>query len=261
MCLATTTVLSEEQIEELVVQNHGWAESIARSVARAWNMDWQLDGLDGAAMEALLFCARRFDPARGVPFRAYARKRIHEASSDAARKTRSWQRGMAGTQADGRAREISAELLNVFPELRSGEMPIFEEGGEEDLRGSIRQLLMGANIIAARMDGDEKSVEEAMDTKRTVEVMASLDLVHQLILWRVYWEGLSMRGVADDWETDELNIIREHKALLTFLHKSISRGKLAQVPKVRPGLKTISVRVKREGKKPPFTELLRGAIP
>jgi RNA polymerase sigma factor for flagellar operon FliA len=254
-------VLSEEEIESLVHQNHGWAESIARSVARAWNMDWQLDGLDGAAMEALLFCVRRFDPSRGVPFRAYARKRIHEASSDAARKTHSWQRGMAGTQADGRAREISAELLNVFPELRSGELPIFEEGGEDDLRGSIRNLLMGANIIAARMDGSEKSAEEAMDTKRTVEVMANLDLVHQLLLWRVYWEGLSMRGVADDWGTDELNIIREHKALLTFLHKSISRGKVSQVPKVRPGLKTISLKVKREGQKAPFSQLLRGATP
>ena len=70
-----------------------------------------------------------------------------------------------------------------------------------------------------------------------------------------------MRGVADDWDTDELNIIREHKALLTFLHKSISRGKVSQVPKVRPGLKTISIKVKREGQKPPFSQLLKGATP
>jgi DNA-directed RNA polymerase specialized sigma subunit len=259
--LSTTPILSEDQINDLVLENHGWTESIARSVARAWNMDWQLDGLDGAAMEALLFCARRYDPSRGVPFRAYARKRIHEASTEAARKTRSWQTGMAGGQTDTRAREISAELLNVFPDLRSGEVPIFEDGGEDDIRGSIRQLLMGANIIAARMDGNEKSVEEAMDTKRTVEVMAQLEVVHQLILWRIYWEGLSMRGVADDWETDELNIIREHKALLAFLHKSISKGKVAQVPKVRPGLKTISLRFRKEGKKPPFSELMRGATP
>ena len=41
-----------------MLQDHyGWAESIARAVARAWNLDWRLDGLDGAAMEALIFCS------------------------------------------------------------------------------------------------------------------------------------------------------------------------------------------------------------
>jgi len=65
--------LSQEEANNLVVEHHGWAESIARSVARAWNLDWRLDGLDGAAMEALIFCSRRFDPGRGIPFKGYAR--------------------------------------------------------------------------------------------------------------------------------------------------------------------------------------------
>src|SRR5262245_28432393 len=90
-------MLSIEEADQLVLEHQGWAESIARSVARAWNMDWRLDGLDGAAMEALIFCARRFDPARGVPFRGYARKRIHEASTDAARKSRGWRKGLGTT--------------------------------------------------------------------------------------------------------------------------------------------------------------------
>ena len=85
---------SEKLVELLVEENAGWAASIARSVARAWNMDWQLDGLDGGAYEGLLFCARRYDPTLGVPFRAYARRRIHEASTEEARKSKNWKKGV-----------------------------------------------------------------------------------------------------------------------------------------------------------------------
>lgn len=117
--------LSPAEIENLVVEHQGWAESIARSVARAWNMDWRSDGLDGAAMEALIFCARRFDPARGVPFKGYARRRIHEASTEEARKSRNWKLGIgSNAKTDHRAREVSAQLLEIFPEIRDGHIPV-----------------------------------------------------------------------------------------------------------------------------------------
>jgi DNA-directed RNA polymerase specialized sigma subunit len=142
--------LSIEAANELVLEHQGWAESIARSVARAWNMDWQLDGLDGAAMEALIFCARRYQPNRGVPFKGYARRRIHEASTEAARKSKGWKRSLAAMPAaEQRAREISADLFNIFPELRTGELP--DSGDAKgDMRGAVRQLLMGAALLSAR---------------------------------------------------------------------------------------------------------------
>ena len=106
---------SEEFIARLIEDHMGWATSIAKSVARAWNMDWQLDGLDGGAYEGLLFCARRFDPARGVPFRGYARRRIHEACTEEARKSKEWQRG-TGSQSEEEveARELSPSYLMRF---------------------------------------------------------------------------------------------------------------------------------------------------
>src|SRR5262245_11688360 len=123
--------LSLEEANSLVVEHQGWAESIARSVARAWNMDWRLDGLDGAALEALIFCARRFEPARGVPFKGYARKRIHEASTEAARKCRTWKKSLTSSTQDDASREISLELLQIFPGLRSGRLPGGDDGGED----------------------------------------------------------------------------------------------------------------------------------
>lgn len=248
-------VLTHEEAETLILEHRGWAESIARSVARAWNMDWQLDGLDGAAMEALIFCARRFKPDLGVPFRGYARKRIHEASTEQARRSRGWR---SGSRAEQQAREISAELLNVFPELRMGQLPGSDDSGDEagDRRGAVRQLLMGASLIAAQRSLVTASLEDAMDIKRTVEIMAKLEPVHQTLLWKIYWEGLSLRNVADEWETDELNVIREHKVLLEYLQNSLTKSKRPSTVKVRPGLKPIAIKLKKKSETGEFSRLL-----
>ncbi len=251
-------ILTLEEANQLVLEHQGWAESIARSVARSWNMDWRLDGLDGAAMEALIFCARRFQPSRGVPFRGYARKRIHEASTEAARRSRGWKRGSM-SNAEQQAREISAELFNVFPELRNGELPGGDDygEGEDGARSSIRELLVGASIIAFKQGIANDQPDEAIDYKRMVHYIATLELVHQIMLWKLYWEGSSMRNLATEWEIDELNIVREHKVILAFLTKSFSKGKPAPCPKVRPGLKAVGIKLKREEPLGPFSKILK----
>ena len=270
--MAEGTGIPRNEADDLVVLERGWAESIARSVARAWNLDWQQDGLDGAAMEALIFCARRFDPARGVPFRGYARRRIHEASTDAARRTKNWRNGVAActrsesvpnSVVQGQARQLSADLLTIFPDLRSGELPLVEsgEGGGGDdgdeVRGAIRQLIVGASILAARQGENSDQPDDLLDLKRMVTHLTGLEPIHQMIMYKLYWEGFSMRSVADEWKTDELNIIREHKVLLAFLSKCLAKGKSLAPPKVRPGLKDIAARLKNDLGPGQFLELVR----
>lgn len=241
--------LSIEEANNMVVEYQGWSESIAKSVARAWNLDWRSDGLDGAAFEALVFCSRRFDPKLGVPFKGYARKRIHEASSEAARRCKSWQQGV-GTKSRSEkvAREVSAELLTVYPELRSGRIS-FDEGdgdGEGGMRGIVQQLLVSASVFAAKFGQNDTSLDQLVDYKRIVQVLAGMEPLHQSIMWQIYWEGASLRAVAEAWETDELNVIREHKVLLQFLAKSLTKGKQSKIPRVRPGLKGMSHKLKQK---------------
>ena len=253
--------LTIEEANELVVEHQGWAESIARSVARSWNMDWRLDGLDGAAMEALIFCSRRFDPERGVPFKGYARKRVHEASTDAARKCKSWARGVGtSSAAQRRAREVSADLFSIFPELRSGALPFPEEVSgsvEGDTRAAIRHLLISANLLVARQGIASALPDEAMDYKKLIMILGEIEPIHQMIMWKVYWEGLSLRNVADNWDTDELNVIREHKVLLSYLQKSISKGNSKPIPKLRPGLRKVAVKLKKEKLETPFADIIQ----
>lgn len=258
---ATPRGISIEEANQLVLEHKGWAESIAKSVARAWNLDWQLDGLDGAALEALLFCARRFQPDRGVPFRGYARKRIHEAATEAARKSKGWSRDMTGgSRTERLAREVSVELFNVFPELRAGMLPFGEDqGSDRGARYAIQQLLVGASIIAAKQGLANATPDELLDYKTMIGFLAELDAFHQAMLWRVYWEGESLRSVAAEWQTDELNVIREHKVVLEYVQKSIVRGQAMKPPRIRPGLREVSFVVKRREPMGVFSKLVRQA--
>lgn len=249
-------------VASLVEEHAGWAASIARCVARAWNLDWQLDGLDGGAYEALIFCARRFDPTLGVPFRAYARRRIHEASTEEARKSKSWQRAVgANTQAEQDSREISARLFEVFPELRDGLLPMSDEEGEDGMRGSVRQLLASASMLAALNELTKGGAEAAVDYKRMLEVIAELEHVHQAIIWGIYYGGQSMRSMAEDWGIDELNVIREHKELIQYIFQKISNPQKAiKKPRVRPGLRALAQQMKKGKEQPPFARFLREVV-
>ena len=250
--------LSIEEANQLVLENKGWAESIAISVARAWSLDWQSDGLDGAAMEALIFCARRFVPSRGVPFRGYARKRIHEATTEAARKSKGWTRtNDSAAQTERLAREVSAELFNVFPELRSGQLPYDnDEDADRDTRMALQRMLIGASVIATKQGIEAALPDEALDFKRMLETLTSMSELHQMLIWKVYWEGVSLRSLASEWETDELNVIREHKLILDYLQKAFGKGRAAKAPRIRPGLQDVAQRLSRERLKNPFTQII-----
>lgn len=60
-------------------------EITARQVARSIGASVELDDLRSFGREGLLDAARRFDPARGVPFRAYANFRVRGAMIDGVR--------------------------------------------------------------------------------------------------------------------------------------------------------------------------------
>jgi RNA polymerase sigma factor (sigma-70 family) len=254
---------SESLIAILVEDNLGWATSIAKAVARGWNLDWQLDGIDGGAFEALLFCARRYDPAMGVPFRGYARRRIHESCTDEARKSKSWQQSTGGddSEVEMEARELSAKIFDLFPELRDGFLPTAVTAGEEQtaIKSSIRQLLTGASLISAFNESTTENQENLVDYKRLIELIAGMEPVHQDILWGIYYQGTSMRGLAEEWGLDDLSIIREHKEILAFLAEKFESGKAIPESaklKVRRGLKAKALELRKSKDKGAFAKIL-----
>jgi len=254
--------LNEAEVAKLVEEHLGWATAIAKSVARSWNLDWQLDGLDGGAYEGLLFCANRYDPARGIPFKGYARRRIHEAATEEARKSKSWQRGVGcGSEEEQATRDISFTLLKIFPEIRNGLLPKSSEEDGDDTRRSVQQLLTGASLIAAFQQSPKDNPELAMEFSELINTAKSLEPVHQAILYEIYWKGQSMRGLASEWEIDELSVIREHKEILAFVFEALEAPSSVSIKplKVRRSLRIIAQKMKKENTSSPFESAFTAA--
>lgn len=253
----------EKLVAKLVEEHLGWASAIAKSVARSWNLDWQLDGLDGGAYEGLLFCAKRFDPTRGVPFKAYARRRIHESATEEARKSKSWQQGVGcGSEEEQTARDISFTLLKIFPEIREGLLPHSDEEDGDITRRSVQQLLTGASLIAAFQQSPRDNPELAIEFNQLISIARSLEPVHQAILYELYWKGQSMRGLAADWGIDELSIMREHKEILLYLFASLEApsSQTTRAIKVRRSLRVIAQKMKKQNLNSPFESAFSAGI-
>lgn len=247
---------SPELIDKLVSENLGWAEAIARNIARSWNLDWQMDGLDGGAFEGLLFCATRYNESLGVPFRAYARRRIHEAATEEARKSKNWRRATgSNTEASDQAREISAQLFQLFPELHSGTIDASTEFAEDSLQIAVKSLLAGASLLAIAKEQKDQP-DDILEYKEMLTQISSLPPIHQTILWELYWIGKSMRSLASEWGIDELTIIREHSSILIFLEegmKTNSSQNAGKSLKIRPTLRPLAESYYNGNWKSPFS--------
>lgn len=240
--------------EDLIIQNKGWAESIARAVARAWKLDPEVDGLIGSALEALVECANRYDHTRGIPFRAYARRRVHEAACDAARNTKAWAEGQVFSGSlDAKARSTAYELLKRFPELRSGQICDDSIGGT--LRSSVRQLILGATLVHLKESWENHADFDFHDYNKLIKAVCSLHVAHQWIIWKVYWEGYSLRGLAAEWQADPLTIIREHQAILNYLLGAFNKKQGLSPPKLRPSLRRVISASGKVLQKSPFLDL------
>ena len=86
---------------------------LARQVRRSLGPTIELGELESFGREGLLDAARRYDPARGVPFRAYARYRVRGAITDGvrslARLPRRLHARLAALDAGARVSEGAAE--------------------------------------------------------------------------------------------------------------------------------------------------------
>ena len=248
---------SEELVHKLVEDFRGWAISISKSVARAWGLDFELDGLDGCAYEALHGCAMRFDPNFGVPFKSFARKRIHESCTKEAHNCKNWSYGsLATTEVEQEAREISFKLFNIFPELHDGALPVEATGCESELRSSIRHLLASATIISAFKNDISQNPEAGLEYKEMLGTLADLDPIHQNILWELYWQGQSMRALASEWGIDELVIVREHQSILEHISTRLENPKATASKrlKIRPKLRDLTDKVSNALELSPFAK-------
>lgn len=79
--------------DTLAVEHLEWARGIARHVATLLPTWFSADDLIGPVEIALVKLAEQYDPGRGIPFRAFAQRRIYGACFDSVRRKEYIERG------------------------------------------------------------------------------------------------------------------------------------------------------------------------
>jgi RNA polymerase sigma factor FliA len=131
-------------------------EIIARQVSRAIGRGLELDDLLSYGREGLLDAARRYEPSRGVPFRAYANYRVRGAIIDGVRRMgrlpRRLHDRLRGLEALGRTSEGVLEDVQqpVPPGTTSAQA---ELQLTEHLAAMATAMAVG--LVASRARGDE----------------------------------------------------------------------------------------------------------
>ncbi|MEZ4220280.1 MAG: sigma-70 family RNA polymerase sigma factor [Polyangiaceae bacterium] len=199
------------EVLERFNQNLDLVEIIARQVGRTLGRVSELEDLVSYGQEGLLDAARRYDPERGVPFRAYANFRVRGAVIDGVRALshlpRRAHERLAAYQAATRYAEGAAEDVLSGPAAAKREDAARALG--EHLAGMAAAMAVGLVAHTARGDegehvgvAREDSPEEAVGRAELLQVVreAIADLPEQEaeLVRRHYLEGDRFDHVAEE---------------------------------------------------------------
>jgi len=180
-------------------------EIIAARIARSVGRGVEFDDLVGTGREGLLDAARRFDPTRGVPFRAYANFRVQGAILDALRQLsalprRAYER-VAALEAATIVSEGEAE--QAFASGRATAPSAADRALAEHLSAIALAAAVGIATEGHREAGDEEdNPEDALARAELIHfvrgALNELSKVEAEVVRRHYFEGERLEDIARD---------------------------------------------------------------
>ena len=211
----------------------GLVEVIARQVARAVGTTTDYDDLLGAGREGLFDAARKFDPSRGIPFRAYANLRVRGAVIDGVRRQshmprRAHERLLAmeasGAVSEGNFRWVHSPAVE----------PLAPGEAEERLSRHVSAMATAAAVSVIARDCETTSSGDPEDVATPEEQFAQaemLDLIRRnidelasgeaAVLRAYYFEGKSFIQIADQFNYSKSWVCRLHTQAMSRLTKLI----------------------------------------
>lgn len=224
------------EVRERFEANLDLVDILARQIGRRFGEFVELDDLLSYGREGLLDAARRFDVARGVPFRAYANFRVRGAIIDGvrtmARVPRRVHERLGALAALARVSEGAIEDLQVAPP--PGAQPADAERALADhLRSMATAMAMGLLAPTARDDDGEPipvvdaetTPEEALGKaelmRLVTDAIAELPAQEAELLKRHYLHGDRFDLVAQELGLSKSWASRLHTRALGRLSKRL----------------------------------------
>ena len=203
-------------------------EIVAAQISRSVGRSIEFDDLVGAGREGLLDAARRFEPARGVPFRAFANFRVRGAMLDGVRQLsllprRAYER-IAALEAAASVSEGEAEHA-----FASGQA-VDPSAADRALAEHLSAVAMAAAVgIATETRGEstdsDDSPEEALARAELIQIVrgaiAELSKEEAELVRRHYLEGERLETIAQDLDLSKSWASRLHTRAIARLSKRL----------------------------------------
>lgn len=188
------------EVLQLFEANLNLVEIIARQIGRRSGEPLELDDLRSYGREGLLDAARRFDPTRGVPFRAYANFRVRGSIIDGiramARVPRRVHQTLSAISAADRVSEGALEDLQVGPPPGATAADA-EQALAEHLRNMATAMAIGLLAAPGRDDeGEPTPVDDAASSPE--EALSRAELLNLVT------------AAIDQLPADEAELVRRH---------------------------------------------------
>ncbi|HVG56881.1 MAG TPA: RNA polymerase sigma factor FliA [Vicinamibacterales bacterium] len=202
--------IAVDESNSLVLKHLGLVKTLASRLAHRVPSHIELSELISVGMMGLVEASRRFEPSRGVPFDAFARRRIHGAMVDALRELDSTPRSVRKLR-----RQIDDAILRLRHTLKreptaaeiAGQLHISEDDYDRLLDhirssdiGAVRQLETGPDgapivDIAIEDDGTELRLERAELRRHLVEAIQMLPERERRILELYHEHDLTLAEI------------------------------------------------------------------
>lgn len=234
---ATTTRLKPSDAPEVLERFHAELELvniIASQVARSLGRGVEFDDLVSAGREGLLDAARRYDAARGIPFRAYANFRVRGAVLDGVRQMsalprRAYER-LAAMEAAVAVSEGEAQFAFAKPASAMSDADA-ETCLDEQLAVMATAAAIGLVTESARGESEGAEATPDVDPElafaqaevvATVRAaLAELAPVERDIITRHYLQAEGMGSIASDMNVSKSWISRIHTRAMARLTKKL----------------------------------------
>ncbi len=208
--------------KELILSYLPLVDVLAKRIARITGANWEDLRQDGAI--GLIKAVARFDPDKGVPFRAFARSYINGAIFDSSELTRDIARRQ--DEIYRKVRQAEAELTQTLQRN-----PTIEEVAEktglsvDQIRNAIDAK--GLAFAGALPDTEGPSVSGLIETPRPeraiflLQALAHLDTREQQIIRLYYWEDQPHEEIALKLGLTVSNVIKIRQRALDKLRKRL----------------------------------------
>jgi RNA polymerase sigma factor for flagellar operon FliA len=208
---------ADERIEErnrLVVQHVGLVKTLARQVAQRVPSQVEVNELVSVGMVGLVDAAGRYQPSLGVPFDAFARRRVHGAMLDSLREL-DW----APRSVRKMRRDVDALIARLRHELQREPT---EAQIAEALKVSLDTYYRMLDQLKAADVGPMRQLESATGDAPMVEVAIDPDDGPQVRLERAELKQHLVAAIADLPE-------RERQILSLYYHEELTLAEIGEV--------------------------------